>query len=59
MLTPAGRELVDWGSQEAANSAYLLNAMDGDGEPEDDPTEEKRSCAIRACRKNSRCSGRT
>lgn len=41
VLTPAGRELVDWGSQEAANSAYLLNAMDGDGEPEDDPTEEE------------------
>ncbi|WP_260853219.1 hypothetical protein [Corynebacterium glyciniphilum] len=41
MLTPAGRELVNRGSEEAANSAYLLNAMDGDGEPEDDPTEEE------------------
>lgn len=40
-ITPAGRELVDRGSEEAANSAYLLNAMDGDGAPEDDPTEEE------------------
>ncbi|WP_026820730.1 hypothetical protein [Arthrobacter castelli] len=39
-LTPAGRELVDRGSEEAANSVYLLNAMDGDGAPEDDPTED-------------------
>ncbi|MEU4414859.1 hypothetical protein AB0G00_12670 [Nocardia salmonicida] len=39
-LSTAGRELVDYGSEEAANSVYLLNAMDGDGEPEDDPTEE-------------------
>lgn len=39
-LTPAGRELVDRGSDEAANSVYLLNAMDGDGAPEEDPTEE-------------------
>lgn len=40
-ITPAGRELVDRGSEEAANSAYLLNAMDGDGELEDDPTEDE------------------
>lgn len=40
-IAPAGRELVDWGSEEAANSAYLLNAMDGDGSHEDDPTEEE------------------
>jgi hypothetical protein len=40
-ITPAGRELVDRGSEEAANSADLLNAMDGDGAPEDDPTEEE------------------
>jgi hypothetical protein len=39
-LTPAGRELVDLGSEEAANSVYLLNAMDGDGSPEDDPSED-------------------
>ena len=31
-ITLAGRELVDRGSEEAANSVYLLNAMDGDGE---------------------------
>lgn len=40
-ITPAGRELVDRGSEEAANSAYLLNALDGDGAPEDDPTEDE------------------
>jgi hypothetical protein len=40
-MTPAGRELLDRGSEEAANSAYLLNAMDGDGEPEEDPTEDE------------------
>lgn len=40
-LSAAGRELVDRGSEEAANSVYLLNAMDGDGAPEDDPTEEE------------------
>lgn len=40
-LTPVGRELVDRGSEEAANSAYLLNAMDGDGGDEIDPTEDE------------------
>ena len=40
-LTTAGRELVNRGSEEAANSVYLLNAMDGDGAAEDDPTEEE------------------
>lgn len=40
-ITPASRELVDRGSEEAANSAYLLNAMDGDGAPEDDSTEDE------------------
>ena len=40
-LSAAGRELVDRGSEEAANSVYLLNAMDGDGAAEDDPTEEE------------------
>ncbi|HEX3813006.1 MAG TPA: hypothetical protein VHX59_09205 [Mycobacteriales bacterium] len=40
-LSAAGRELVDRASEEAANSAYLLNALDGDGAPEDDPTEEQ------------------
>lgn len=41
VITPAGRDLVDRGSEEAANSAYLLNAMDGDGATEDDPTEDE------------------
>lgn len=40
-LSAAARELVDRGSEEAANSVYLLNAMDGDGAAEDDPTEEE------------------
>ncbi|WP_044507867.1 hypothetical protein [Gordonia sp. KTR9] len=40
-ISSAGRELVDRGSEEAANSAYLLNAMHGDGAPEDDPTENQ------------------
>ncbi|WP_221857300.1 hypothetical protein [Microbacterium marinilacus] len=40
-VTPAERDLMDRVSEEAANSAYLLNAMDGDGAPEDDPTEEE------------------
>lgn len=40
-ITPTGRDLLDRGSEEAANSAYLLNAMDGDGSTEDDPTEDE------------------
>jgi hypothetical protein len=40
-LSVTERELVDRGSEEAANSVYLLNAMDGDGAQEDDPTEEE------------------
>lgn len=40
-LSAASRELIDRGSEEAANSVYLLNAMDGDGAPEDDPTEDE------------------
>ncbi|WP_202976208.1 hypothetical protein [Kocuria carniphila] len=40
-ITSASRELVDRGSEEAANSAYLLNAMDDDGAPELDPTEDE------------------
>lgn len=40
-ITPAGRDLLDRGSEEAANSAYLLNALDGDGATEDDPTEDE------------------
>lgn len=40
-VSPAARELVDLGSEEAANSVYLLNAVDGDGAPEDDPSEDE------------------
>jgi hypothetical protein len=40
-LSVAEREIVDRGSAEAANSVYLLNAMDGDGAQEDDPTEDE------------------
>lgn len=40
-ITLAGRELIDRGSEEAANSVYLLNAMDGDGESEDEPNEDE------------------
>lgn len=40
-VTSAERELIDRGSEEAANSAYLLNAMDGDGASENDPTESE------------------
>lgn len=40
-VTPAERELVDRGSEEAANSVYLLNAMDGDGSSDDDPSEDE------------------
>lgn len=39
-LSVTERELVDLGSEEAANSVYLLNAMAGDGAQEDDSTEE-------------------
>lgn len=40
-LTPAEREVIDRVSEDAANSAYLLNALEGDGAPEDDPTEDE------------------
>jgi hypothetical protein len=40
-LSVTERELVNRGSEEAANSVYLLNAMDGDGAQEDDPTEDE------------------
>ena len=46
--TLAGRTLgaqdrlfLDLASDEAANSAYLLNALDGDGSPEDDLSEDQ------------------
>ena len=38
-LNATERDLVNRGSEEAANSVYLLNAMDGDGAQETDPTE--------------------
>ena len=41
VITQAGRELIDRGSEEAANSAYLINAMDGDGAAGPDPTEDE------------------
>jgi hypothetical protein len=40
---PASRvdqHFLDLVSDEAANSAYLVNALDGDGDPDDHPTEE-------------------
>lgn len=40
-LSVTEREFVDRGSEEAANSVYLLNAMAGDGAQEDDPTEDE------------------
>lgn len=41
VISPVSRDLVNRGSEEAANSVYLLNALDGDGAPEDDPTEDE------------------
>lgn len=35
------RDLVDRAGEDAANSAYLLNAMDGYGATEQDPTEDE------------------
>ncbi|MET8519509.1 hypothetical protein [Nocardioides sp. NPDC004968] len=40
-LSVAEREIVDRVSEGAADSAYLLNALDGDGDPEADPTEDE------------------
>jgi hypothetical protein len=39
--SPVDQRLLDMASDEAANSVYLANALDGDGEPEDDPTQEE------------------
>ncbi|MFE2358037.1 hypothetical protein [Streptomyces parvulus] len=38
---PAAQRFVDLASHETANSVYLVNALDGDGAPEDDPTEDE------------------
>ena len=35
------QEFLDLTSDEAANSVYLLNALDGDGDPDDDMTAEE------------------
>ena len=40
-LTVEERRFLDLTSDEAANSAYLMNALDGDGAPEDDLDEEQ------------------
>lgn len=37
----AAANFINLASADAANSAYLLNAMDGDGAPEEDPTEDE------------------
>lgn len=39
----ATQEFLDLASDEAANSVYLLNALDGDGDPDDDLTTEELS----------------
>ncbi|AWL85564.1 hypothetical protein BF14_006135 [Streptomyces griseus] len=40
-VSPAAQRFVDLASDETANSLYLINALDGDGAPEDDPTEDE------------------
>jgi len=40
-VSPIARRFVDLASDETANSVYLVNALDGDGAPEDDPTEDE------------------
>jgi hypothetical protein len=40
-VSPAAQRFVDLASDETANSVYLANALDGDGAPEDDPTEDE------------------
>lgn len=40
-LDPQDRRFLDLVSEEAANSAYLINALDGDGAPEDDLDENE------------------
>lgn len=40
-LNAAERELLDRASVEAANSAYLTNALEGDSDPGDDTTEDE------------------
>ena len=40
-VSPAAQRFVDLASNETANSVYLVNALDGDGAPEDDPTEDE------------------
>ena len=40
-VSPAAKRFVDLASDETANSVYLVNALDGDGAREDDPTEDE------------------
>jgi hypothetical protein len=40
-LSRADRRFLDLASDEAANSAYLMNALDGDGAPQDDLDEDE------------------
>lgn len=40
-VSPADQHFLDIASDEAANSVYLANALDGDGAQEDDPTEDE------------------
>lgn len=40
-ISPAAQRFVDLASDETANSVYLVNVLDGDGAPEDDPTEDE------------------
>lgn len=35
------QHFLDLASDEAANSVYLINALDGDGAPDEDPTEDE------------------
>lgn len=39
-ISPTGQHFLDLSSDEAANSAYLMNALEGDGAKEDDLDEE-------------------
>lgn len=40
-VSPVEQRFLDLASDEAANSVYLVNALDGDGEPAEDLTEDE------------------
>jgi len=40
-VSPAAKRFVDLASDETANSVYLVNALDGDGARDEDPTEDE------------------